>query len=108
MSKYYTNVLCIGNNILYRGVKNGKRFKSKIEYSPSLYIPSKRVTNLTSLDGDYLEQKIFGNIREARDYVKKFGDISTIKIYGQTRFEYAYIADQHRRSEEHTSELQSH
>ena len=93
---FYTNVQSLGSNILYRGVKNGKRIKAKIEYSPSLYIPSKRVTNLTSLDGDYLEQKIFGNIREARDYVKKFEDISTVKIYGQTRFEYAYIADQHR------------
>ena len=96
MKTFYTNVQCLGNNILYRGVKNGKRIKAKIEYSPSLYIPSKRVTNLTSLDGDYLEQKIFGNIREARDYVKKFDGISTVKIYGQTRFEYAYIADQHR------------
>lgn len=94
---FYTNVQSIGGHILYRGVMDGKRVKQKIDYSPSLYIPSKRVTGVTNLDGDYLDQKVFGNIREARDYVKKFDNVSgATKIYGQTRFEYAFIADQHK------------
>jgi len=93
---FYTNVQCFGNNILYRGIIDGKRVKQKIEYSPSLYIPSKKVTNFTSLEGEYLDQKIFGTTREARDYIKQFDGVSNgHKIYGQTRFEYAFIADQH-------------
>ena len=85
-----------GNNILYRGIQNGKRVREKIEYSPSLYIPSKKITNFTSLEGDYLDQKIFGRINDARDYIKQFNGVSNgPKIYGQTRFEYAFIADQH-------------
>ena len=97
MASFYTNVQCFGNNILYRGIKNGQRIKERIEYSPSLYIPSKRVTNITSLDGEYLDQKIFTDVRSARDYVKQFDGIpGAPKIYGQTRFEYAFIADQHR------------
>ena len=97
MSSFYTNIQVSGNNILYRGVINGKRVKERIEYSPSLYIPSKRVTHITSLDGDYLDQKVFGTMREARDYIKQFENVSGgIKIYGNTSFEYAYIADQHR------------
>jgi DNA polymerase elongation subunit (family B) len=93
---FYTNVQSFGNNILYRGVIDGKRVKQKIEYSPSLFIPSKRITNFTSLEGDYLDQKVFGTIREARDYIKQFDGVSgATKIYGQTRFEYAFIADQH-------------
>ena len=96
MANFYTNVQCFGNNILYRGIIDGKRVKQRIEYSPSLYVPSKRITNFTSLDGDYLDQKIFGDIRSARDFVKQFEGVSNAsKIYGQTRFEYAYIADQH-------------
>jgi DNA polymerase elongation subunit (family B) len=96
MSNFYTNVQVFGNNILYRGILNGKRVKEKVEYSPSLYIPSKKITNFTSLDGDYLDQKIFGSLRDARDYIKQFDGVSNApKIYGQTRFEYAYIADQH-------------
>jgi DNA polymerase elongation subunit (family B) len=95
-SNFYTNVQVFGNNILYRGILNGKRVKEKVEYSPSLYIPSKKITNFTSLDGDYLDQKLFGTLRDARDYIKQFDGVSNApKIYGQTRFEYAYIADQH-------------
>lgn len=96
MKSFYTNVQTFGSNILYRGIQNGKKVKQRIEYSPSLYIPSKRITNFTSLDGDYLDQKVFGTMKEARDYVKQFDGVSNgPKIYGQTRFEYAFIADHH-------------
>jgi len=96
LSSFYTNVQSFGSNILYRGIQNGKRVKQKVEYSPSLFIPSKKITNFTSLDGEYLQQKIFRNLKEARDYVKQFNDVSgATKIYGQTRFEYAFIAEQH-------------
>jgi DNA polymerase elongation subunit (family B) len=89
-------VQCFGSNILYRGILDGKRVKQRIEYSPSLFLPSKRVTNFTTLTGDYLDQKVFGTVREARDYIKQFDGVSgASKVYGQTRFEYAYIADQH-------------
>ena len=93
---FYTNVQCFGNNILYRGVLDGKRIKQKIDYSPSLFIPSKKVTSFTNLEGEYLTQKIFGDIREAKEYVKQFDGVSgATKIYGNTRYEYAFIADQH-------------
>lgn len=96
MKSFYTNVQTFGSNILYRGIQNGKKVKQRIEYSPSLYIPSKRITNFTSLDGDYLDQKVFGTMKEARDYIKQFDGVSNgPKIYGQTRFEYAFIADHH-------------
>jgi DNA polymerase elongation subunit (family B) len=96
LSNFYTNVQSFGNNILYRGIQNGKAVRERIEYSPSLFIPSKKITNFTSLDGDYLDQKLFGDIRAAREYIKQFDGIpGAPKIYGQTRFEYAYIADQH-------------
>ena len=96
MSNFYTNVQCFGNNILYRGIQNGKRVKDKINYSPSLFIPSKKITNHTSLEGDYLDEKSFASVKAARDYIKQFEGVSGApKICGQTRFEYAFIADQH-------------
>ena len=96
LSNFYTNVQSFGNNILYRGIQNGKAIRERIEYSPSLYIPSKKITKFTSLNGDYLDQKIFGDIRAARDYIKQFEGVpGAPTIYGQTRFEYAFIADQH-------------
>ena len=95
---FYTNVQCFGNNILYRGIIDGKRVKQKVEYSPSLYLPATRIQEIKfrNLEGEPLQQKIFGDIRSARDFVKQFDGVSNAgKIYGQTRFEYAYIADQH-------------
>lgn len=93
---FYTNVQSFGNTILYRGVTNkGKRIKERIEYSPSLFIPSSRPTEFTSLDGKYLQQKLFGNIREARDYIKTYGEVSGMKVYGNQNYDYAFIADQH-------------
>ena len=63
MSNFYTNVQSIGGNILYRGIVNDRRVKQKIEYSPSLYLPSKREqAQFKNLEGEPLEQKIFGNI----------------------------------------------
>jgi DNA polymerase elongation subunit (family B) len=74
----------------------GKRVRQRVDYEPSLYIPSKKVTQYTTLDGNYLDKKRFDGIYEAREYVKQFDGVSGgTKIYGQTRFEYAFIADQH-------------
>jgi DNA polymerase elongation subunit (family B) len=96
MSPFYTNVQSVGNNILYRGITDGKRTKIKIPYRPTLYEPSKKVTNFTSLDGVYLQPHQFDSMREARDYLRQFEDVSGKTIYGQNRFEYAFIGEQHK------------
>jgi DNA polymerase elongation subunit (family B) len=38
----------------------------------------------------------FESIREARDFVKRYEEVSNFKIYGQTRYEYAFIADENK------------
>ena len=97
MANFYTNVQSIGGKILYRGIKDGKRIKLKIDYEPQLYLPARKGNGThKSLDGIDLVPKRFDGIREARDYVKQFEDVSGgTKIYGNTRFEYAFIAEQH-------------
>jgi len=98
-NNFYTNVQNFGNHILYRGIKDGKRIKERIEYSPSLYLPSRKNPQgiYKSLTGLPLDQKIFGDIREAREYIKQFENIPGAPvIYGQTRYEYAFIADHHK------------
>lgn len=96
MANFYTNVQSHGNYILYRGVVNGKRIKERVEYKPTLYIPTSKQTQFKSLDGRFLDRKRFDSLREARDFSKKYEDIpGAPKIYGNTRFEYAFISDQH-------------
>ena len=94
MSKYYTNVSIQGNNILFRGVNNGRRVKLKVQYGPTLYLPSKKQTEYKTLFGDNLEGRKFENIRSARDFVKRYDDVENFKIYGNDRYEYAFIADE--------------
>ena len=96
MSLFYTNVQSVGSNILYRGVTDGKRTKIKIPYQPTLYEKSSKVTNYTSLDGVYLQPHKFDTMREARDYLRQFEGVSGKTIYGQNRFEYAFIGEQHK------------
>ena len=93
MSKYYTHVLCFGNYIMYRGLNNGRRVKQKIEYSPTLYFPTNKNTEWRSLQGDVLEPKSFGSIREAKEFIKRYEEVQNFKMFGNTRLEYAYIAD---------------
>jgi len=91
---YYTNVASVGNNILYRGIKNGRRVKLKIAYTPTLFLPSKKSTKFTTLDGEYLEPMKFESIREARDFVKRYEEVQNFKIYGNNNYAYAFIADE--------------
>ena len=93
MSNYYTNVVTYGNNILLRGIKNGRRVQDKVPYSPTLFLPTKRNTEWRSLFNEPLEPRQFETLREARDFIKKYEDVSNFKIYGQERFEYAYISE---------------
>jgi len=94
MSKYYTNVAVQGNNILFRGVKNGRRVKMKIQYSPTLFLPSKKTSEWKTLFNENLEPMKFGDIRDARDFFRKYDGVENFKIYGNDRFEYAFIADE--------------
>ena len=97
MSTFYTNVQALGGKILYRGVKDGKRIKLKIDYEPQLYLPARNGKGThKSLDGLDLVPKRFDGIREAREYVKQFDGLpGAPRIYGNTGYQYAFIAEQH-------------
>ena len=94
MSNFYTNVICVGNNILYRGVENGRRVKLRVGYTPTMFLPSQKETKWKTLHGEYLDEITLGSIRECRDFIKRYEDVENFKIYGNTRYEYAYIADE--------------
>lgn len=96
-SKFYTNVQAVGNNILYRGIADGKRVKAKIPYQPSLFEVAKKPTEFKSLTGEYLQEIQFTKMRDARAYSRQFEGVSGKTIYGNTRFEYTYIAGQHKK-----------
>ena len=70
---FYTNVSCLGNNILFRGVsKDGRRFKDRVEYHPTLYIPTNEETKFQTLEGKPVGEIQPGTIRECRDFIRKY------------------------------------
>lgn len=93
---FYTNVQVYGNNILYRGVENGKRISNKIQYQPTLFLASSHPTEYTTVTGIHVIPKKFENMRECRTFTNSMKDIENLTIYGNQRFEYSYIFENFR------------
>ena len=92
--KFYTNVEVWGAKILYRGVEEGRRVRHKVDYHPSLFVPSNKPTKYTTIYGDYLGKVNPGTIRDAREFVSQYDNIDNFKVYGMTRYQYCFIADE--------------
>ena len=91
---FYTNVVALGNNILFRGISNeGKRFKDRIEYHPTLFIPTKEETKFRTLEGKPVGEIQPGNMKECREFIRKYKEIDNFNIYGNDKFEFSFIAE---------------
>lgn len=93
MSRFYTNVQCVGNFILYRGYENGRSVTDRIQYAPTLFVRSKVPTEYKTLDGQFLGAVPQGSIKEAREFTRQYKDVSNFTIYGNTNYEYAFIQE---------------
>ena len=56
-SDFYTNVLEYKGKLLIRGVANGQSYLSRINYQPTLFVPTKEKTKHQTLDGKYVQLK---------------------------------------------------
>ena len=91
---FYTNVAALGNNILFRGVSDdGKRFKDRIEYHPTLYIPTKEETKFRTLEGKPVGAIQPGTMKECKDFISKYNEVDNFSIYGNDKFEFSFIAE---------------
>ena len=90
---FYLSAKVYGDNILYRGWRNGKKISSKIPYSPSIFIPTNEETKYKTLYNEPLKKIKPGSIKKTREYVKKYESVENFKIYGNTKFEYCLISD---------------
>jgi len=92
--EFYTNIAMRGKYILYRGVdKNGNRISRQEEFYPTMYIPSQKKTEWTTLDGLCVEPIKPGNIPDTRDFVKQYKDVKGFDIYGNTDYVCQHIAE---------------
>ena len=93
--EFYTNITRYGNQILYRGIKNGRRFHDKVKYSPTLYREDPRGT-FEGLRGEKLSPITFDSMSDYRDFVKTWRDVQGSNnhvLHGQDNFIVQYVAD---------------
>lgn len=96
MSKFYTNVLEYGNNIFVRGYDHGRYFEEKIPYKPTMFLNSKRDNaEWKDIRGLSLDPMGFESIRDAKEFIKSYEDVSNFSIYGMSRFLYAYLNEEY-------------
>tara|TARA_B100000085_G_scaffold430_1_gene451 strand:- start:917 stop:1249 length:333 start_codon:yes stop_codon:yes gene_type:complete len=69
---FYKNVIEHRGKLLVRGIHEGKEFKEKIDYSPTLYAMTQEQTNHKTLNGQYLKPITFKSISKAREFKKNY------------------------------------
>jgi DNA polymerase elongation subunit (family B) len=84
-NEFYTSAVRYGNNILYRGYRNGEAVKERIPFKPKLYIGGKG-TGWTTLDGLPVVEMQFDSMSEAKDFEKRYSGVSNVTICGNTNY----------------------
>ena len=92
---FYTNVIEHRGKLLIRGVANGQSYLSRINYEPTLFIPTKSNTEFKTLDGKNVVDKKFGSIVKAKQFIETYKSMPEFKVYGMTRYNYQYIANEY-------------
>ena len=90
---FYTSVVRYGNSLLYRGYTDtGKRVYKKEHFSPRLFVPAKVDTKWRGLDGSVIGPVDFNNMREAKQWLEQYKDVSGFNIYGNPNFLQQFVA----------------
>lgn len=84
-----------GNYVLYRGVVDGEHVSYREEYRPTLFLPSTKPTEFTTIKGEYVEPVQPGTIKDCREFVRNYEQVDNFNFYGNTKYIYPFIADKH-------------
>jgi len=94
MSSFYTNIQLAGDTILYRGYENGESVQYRANFSPTLYVLSRKKEKFRTLDGRYVSPIKFGAAREAREFIKTYDGVEKFEVHGYERYVYQYIREE--------------
>jgi DNA polymerase elongation subunit (family B) len=80
---------------LVRGVNHdGSHKKFRINYKPSLFVPSGKESKYKTLDGTNVDKVTFESMPEAKKWIEQYKGVSDFKYYGNTKYQYPFIADE--------------
>jgi len=94
MNAAYTNVYQRGKFLYLRGIKDGRRYRSKLEFSPTVWTNTKsKAEPWRTLSGEVVYPVKPGGIYETRDFVAKYEGVNGKTVYETTGNVYEYIAE---------------
>lgn len=93
--RFYTNVQLIGNQFLVRGVENGKRFETRDEFFPTLFVKTKKESKYRTLSGEAVEPVQPGTVKDCREFYSKYENVDGFEIYGNDRYICQYISEKY-------------
>jgi DNA polymerase elongation subunit (family B) len=94
MNDFYTSVSRFGNDILVRGYKDGHRFADRVRFGPTLFVPAEG-GDWKSLDGAPLKPIQLDTMKEAREFIQQYGEMSNFKIHGNTNYIAQFTQDRY-------------
>ena len=94
-NKFYTSVVRYGDKLLYRGYdENGLATKSRIPFKPTLFMSGENEEGWTTLDGIPMQPVVFESMSEAKDFNKRYENVSNFEIAGNTNYVAQFIAEE--------------
>jgi len=91
---FYKNVIEHRGKLLVRGIHEGKEYKNKIDFSPTLYAISQEDSKFKTLKGQTLKPIQFPSISKAREFKRSYNTDNS-PLYGMDRYQYQYIANEY-------------
>ena len=91
---FYKDVIEHRGKLLVRGILDGKEFKEKVAFRPTMYAQTQENTNHKTLQGNNLKPITFDSIRSARDFKRNYAT-SNSPLYGNDRWHFQYISKEY-------------
>lgn len=91
--KQYTNVMTVGDTVLFRGIDtDGMRIQHKdTSFQPDLFVTTSKPSKYKNIYGESVGKVNPGSIRDCRDFIEKYQGIGNMTVYGNERYVYQYI-----------------
>ena len=91
---FYKNVIEHRGKLLVRGIHEGKEYKERLDFSPTLYAMSQEDSKFKTLQGQPLKPIQFPSISKAREFKRSY-NTGNSPLYGMDRYQYQYIANEY-------------
>ena len=94
MKEFYTSVVQYGSKMLVRGYDtSGNPFRHRVDFNPTIFVPSKSPTEYQTLDGKFVAPLQCGNVHETKEYIERYKDVQGFEINGNNNWVAQFISD---------------